>query len=254
MERHLLHRMRKERLPRTEDVIMARVKSYTDIACIVELLQYGNIEAYVLQSEMSSRAFRSNRAISRIGTVRPVYILNVDATRGYVDASFLRVKPSYIKECEETYSEEKQVHTILAETAMKSECDMSHLYESIWGVTENPRNFLKRYIEDAESIDIPESVVLYEISKKHLRPKTKTVTVAFDVIYYGPEGVEMIKNILSVSDIPVRYQSNPKFTMSMETLDVRSGLISMSKSLGKIKKECERVNAVYSCTTDMEYI
>eukprot|EP01010_Urceolus_cornutus_P002387 NODE_3048_length_420_cov_89.749326_g2432_i0.p1 GENE.NODE_3048_length_420_cov_89.749326_g2432_i0~~NODE_3048_length_420_cov_89.749326_g2432_i0.p1 ORF type:complete len:130 (-),score=16.85 NODE_3048_length_420_cov_89.749326_g2432_i0:3-392(-) len=73
--------------PEMEAFVMVRVKSISDTAAYVVLLEYNNIEGMIPLSELSRRRIRSVNKHIRVGKTEIVQVFRVDRDKGYIDLS-----------------------------------------------------------------------------------------------------------------------------------------------------------------------
>ena len=75
------------RLPKTNEVVMARVERFSEVGVYVRLLEYGNIEGFINIREVSRRKIRSLHREVKKGQELGLLVIAVDEVKGYVDLS-----------------------------------------------------------------------------------------------------------------------------------------------------------------------
>lgn len=96
----------------------------------VALLEYNNIEALIMSSEISRKRYKSVHRLMKLGK-NILMVTKVDESRGFIDLSRKRVNPEDVKACEERYNNSLRVHNIMRQTAAILEEDLKSLYERV---------------------------------------------------------------------------------------------------------------------------
>ncbi len=78
-------------LPVQGDFVMVRCNQINDMGCYCELLEYGGREGLIPAPEVSKQRIQHIRQAISIGRIFVALVLQVDASRGYVDLSKKRV-------------------------------------------------------------------------------------------------------------------------------------------------------------------
>lgn len=106
-------RMYEKEFPGKDDLVMVLVTDLNDVGAFVTLLEYNNLEGYILLSELSRRRMRSINKHIRVGKKEILQVLRVDEEKRYIDLSKKNLNQVEIDEALERYRKSTTVHSIL---------------------------------------------------------------------------------------------------------------------------------------------
>ena len=110
-------RFYENKYPDLDDLVMVKVKNIETAAVYVQLLEYNNVDGMIPMTEVSRRRIRSIGKHLRVGKTEVVQVFRVDKDKGYIDLSKKKVTPDDVRKCEETYTKNKQIHSIMMHIA-----------------------------------------------------------------------------------------------------------------------------------------
>lgn len=93
------------------------------------LLEYENMEGFILQTEVTKKRVKSVNKFIKIGKLETMMVIRVDKDKRYIDLSKKKVQPEEASTCEKHYKNAKMVHNIMKQTAVKLDCTLQELYE-----------------------------------------------------------------------------------------------------------------------------
>ena len=108
------------RYPDLDDLVMVKVRTIEQAAVYVQLLEYNNVDGMIPMTEVSRRRIRSIGKHLRIGKTEVVQVFRVDKEKGYIDLSKKKVTIDDIRKCEEKYTKNKAIHSIMMHVARQS--------------------------------------------------------------------------------------------------------------------------------------
>merc|ERR1712137_1482012 len=115
-------RMYEQELPNQDELVVVRVNKVEEFGAYVTLLEYNNIEAMILSSEVSRKRIRSIHKHLRIGKQDVMQVLRVDKEKGYIDLSKKYVSEGDVVLATDRFAKSKTVHSIMKHTAVT--CNM----------------------------------------------------------------------------------------------------------------------------------
>ncbi|KAK3746270.1 hypothetical protein QZH41_016525 [Actinostola sp. cb2023] len=251
--------------PEMDDVVMVNVRSIAEMGAYVNLLEYNNREGMILLSELSRRRIRSINKLVRVGRNECVVVLRVDKDKGYIDLSKRRVSPEEVKKCEEKFTKAKTVYSILRHCAeilgYESDEQLEDLYEkSAWYFDQKYKTPGSSY--DAFKLAVTDPAILNELDldektretllaniKRRLTPQAMKIRADLEVVCYGYEGIDAVKQALragldcSSEDITIKVTevslvnliAAPLYVITTTTLDHEEGLKTLVQAVEAIK-------------------
>merc|ERR1712063_190696 len=124
-------RMYEQELPNQDELVVVRVNKVEEFGAYVTLLEYNNIEAMILSSEVSRKRIRSIHKHLRIGKQDVMQVLRVDKEKGYIDLSKKYVTEEDVNVTTERYAKSKTVHSIMKHTAVTCKMPVKDLLEKV---------------------------------------------------------------------------------------------------------------------------
>ena len=99
--------------PDLDDLVMVKVSTIEPAAVYVHLLEYDGVDGMIPMTEVSRRRIRSIGRHLRVGKTEVVQVFRVNKDKGYIDLSKKKVTPDDIRKCEDNYTKNKQIHSIM---------------------------------------------------------------------------------------------------------------------------------------------
>lgn len=266
----LKFRMYRNSYPAKGDIVVVEVKKIQGIvAATCQMLEYNNLEAMLLLSELQRRRIRSVKKVIKEGRQEIVRVIKVNKDKQFVDLSKKRVDPEDIPPCEEKWNKSKASHSIMRQVAVLSKGksdysmkqlyklfgwevakDYGHLYDGFKSAFHNWDAFLEKYP------DIPEDVRddLKKNIDKRLKPQMVTVRAKVEITCFTVEGVEAIKRGLRAglavcdekdsgiefddedTQLKIKLVAPPLFTVSVSTYEPDKGTKLVNKAVEAVKQ------------------
>lgn len=263
-------RFYEHRFPEIEDVVMVNVREIQDVGAYVHLLEYNNIEGMVLLSELSRRRIRSINKLIRVGRSECVVVIRVDRDKGYIDLSKRRVSEEEAAQCEEKFANGRCVNSILRHVGellgYESDDQLEELYQKTawhfdrkYGKPGSSFEAFKHAVTNPEildecDIDDHTKKVLLTNIKRRMAPQAVKIRADLEVVCYGYEGIDAVKNALraglnySTEDMPIKINliAPPLYVMTTRTLEKSDGLKVMQEALVKIEEVIKQNGGVFS--------
>jgi len=262
-------RMYRNSYPQKGDIVVVEVKKIQGIvAATCAMLEYNNLEAMLLLSELQRRRIRSVKKVIKEGRQEIVKVIKVNKDKQFVDLSKKRVDPEDIPPCEEKWNKSKASHSIMRQVAVLSAGkysmkqlyklfgwevakDYGHLYDGFKSAWNDWEAFLEKYPA------IPEDVrgFLKKNIDKRLKPLMVTVRAKVEITCFTVEGVEAIKRSLRAglaltkseekeslefddkdTNLSIKLVAPPLFTVSVSTYEPAKGMKLVNKAVEAMKK------------------
>lgn len=103
--------------------------SIKDLGAYVELLEYNNIEGFIMLSQVTAKRVKTVQKFLKIGKQEMMEVLRVDEDKMCIDLSKKSLKVESSEIANKRYKKAKQVHTIMRQTAIKLNTPVLELYE-----------------------------------------------------------------------------------------------------------------------------
>ena len=227
--RHIMDKARfyERATPEVGEIVFAKVKAISEVSVICELIEYGYIEAIIPLTELSKRRIHSIRGLVRIGKVEPAVVLRNE--NGFIDLSKKKVDKTELQKAETRFHMTKKLISAVYHYSEMTGKKIQDLLERI--VYTYKYQCLDNTNATADEL---------EFLRKKLDVKTKYMLRSiFNASYYGAEGIELLKTILSSSPYTVRYLSAPSYSMEYECTNEAEGYTSMVNEMNRMKAELE---------------
>lgn len=248
-------RFYEKKYPEIEELVMVRVKTISETAAYVQLLEYNAIEGMIPLSELSRRRIRSVNKHIRVGKTEIVQVMRVDTEKGYIDLSKKKVNEDDIKPCELRYNKAKDVHSIMKHVAEECKCNLESLYHAVaWPLyakyghafdafnmaVANPEKIL-------DPLRLPADVhekLFYNIKHRH-KAQPFRVRADIEVTCFTYEGIDKIKAALKQGEatfkeneeinISIRLLAAPAYVLIASALDKDAGIELMTKAIAAMR-------------------
>jgi translation initiation factor 2 subunit 1 len=200
--------------PQEGEVLMGKwVRVDKNTCAYVTLVEYNNIEALIMFSEISRKRTKSVHRLIKIGKNggkrEPLLVTKVDEERGFIDLSRKRVNPEDVKECEERYNKHLKAHNIMKQTAAWLEEDLLSLYERLgWPLSREFGSLNDAFLitlNDPETVftkvdcDEKTKQLLLDNINKRMKPVNSKICATFEITCYTFEGIDAVKRALKES-------------------------------------------------------
>jgi len=113
------------------------IKDIKDLGAYVELLEYDNIEGFIMLSQVTNKRVKSVYKFLKIGKQEMMEVLRVDEDKMCIDLTKKNVKPELQDAAVKRFKKAKQVHAIMKQAAVKLQTPAEELYEQFgWDLYE----------------------------------------------------------------------------------------------------------------------
>ncbi|MCS7104553.1 MAG: translation initiation factor IF-2 subunit alpha [Thermofilaceae archaeon] len=196
----------KQKLPKTNELVIGTVTKIEDHGAFVTLDEYGGLEAYVPLNEVSHSWFKSIREVLKVDQKRVFKVIKIDPRRNFVDISLKRVSDSERRHKLQEWKRFQRSIKLLElaceklgkrmEEALEEGAKIEAVYGEVYSgfeaaVTEGVSALEKAGIKE------PWLTTFYNLAKSYVKlPRIKLSAVLTITCSQG-DGVERIKEALS---------------------------------------------------------
>lgn len=238
-------RFYENQFPEEGEVVMGRTVRVEQVTgAYVALLEYNNIEALLMFTELTRKRAKSIHRLIMVDKTEPLLVTKVDQERGFIDLSRKRLNPEDKKACEERYNKHLKVHNIMRQTAAHLEEDLEDLYKRVgWPLG---HHFNSTYEAFMISLNEPETVfskieiddktkeLLMDNITKRMKPVSCKVCADFEISCYTFEGIDAVKRALQESlkamtdvedmEVTIRLIRSPLYEVATYTPQIQQGV------------------------------
>merc|ERR1712137_242147 len=258
-------RMYEQELPDKDDLVVVRVNKVEEFGAYVTLLEYNNIEAMILSSEVSRKRIRSIHKHLRIGKQDVMQVLRVDKEKGYIDLSKKYVTENDINAATIRYQKSKTVHSIMKNTARNCGIPLIELLQKVaWPLydkhgeeEEEEEGEEKHALDGLQAILLDESLLdEYELEpavkeclikdiKHRLAEQPLKIQAQIEVTCFKTEGILSIKEALMKGKqyaeennlkLEIQLMSTPVYRLLTQCTDKTQGTEVITKAMQEIEE------------------
>ena len=125
-------RFYRNEVPAENDLVFVEIFSMEQAGAYVRLIEYDNIHAFLLYSEVSRQRIKSVKKYISVGKCEMMDVRRVDVKTKSVDLSRKSIKPEDRQDAMDRFKKAKKVHAIMRVTAVALKTNALKLYED-WG-------------------------------------------------------------------------------------------------------------------------
>ena len=199
----------KNPLPSEGEILVATVKQVFDYGSYVTLDEYGNLQAFLPWSEISSRWVKNIRDVIKEGRKIIVKVIRVDKRKGAIDVSLKKVTEDEKRKKNAQWKKLQKVDKILEIVSQKIGKTEKEAWEQVaWKLEDKYRDVydaLVKAIKEGDHIlkdagvpDIWIKPLMDEIGK-HIEEKRVKVSETITLRSSSPDGIERIKKVLGAA-------------------------------------------------------
>jgi len=244
--------------PDRDELVVVIIRKIMPYGAFCILPEYNNLEAFLHVSEIAPRWIKNIHEFISEGQQHVAKISRIDREKNQVDISLKRVSEEEKKQKLTQVRTEKRADKLLdlaiqySKVKVKKQ-DIAALFEEEYGDIWNA--FVEAYEngeKGLESLDIPKELKkqIVEIAKKNIKAPTVEVGGIISLVCWN-DGVEGIKNILSINDedVTIRYLGAPKYRITMSAKSYKEG----EKKLSEIVERIEAIAGKSGCDFSFEW-
>ncbi len=225
--------------PEAGEYVIVTITNINPNSAFAKLDEYKNRSGMIHISEVASTWIKDIRKYLSVGNKKIAKVISVDVSRGYINLSIKRVKPTTEREKKTEWKNEKKAENLLSMVAKDMGSTLDEAYKKAGFELQKKYGLLYSAFELAategvsalveDGIDKEWAKKIEGVARKNIKPKEVTVKGILDIKSYKPNGIEIIKKGLSLSDdenVSIAYVNAPKYSIKVTSGDYR---------------ECERI-------------
>jgi translation initiation factor 2 subunit 1 len=238
-------------IPEESELLIAVIKKIMPYGAFCSLPEYADREAFLHVSEVAPRWIKNIHEFISEGQRVVVKVHHVDKEKNQVDISIKRVSEEEKKRKLELMQNEKRGAKLL-EIALEGVKGTTTLADAI---AEIEKHFEDVYTcfreasikgEDAlKKVDLPKPLKakILEVAQKNIKKPVVTIGAIVTLTCYNSDALTTIKGALEVDDdIEVHYLGAPKYKVSLNAPDYKTGEKKLLAILEHIKTYAQKNN------------
>ncbi len=247
-------------MPEESELVLCTVTKIYPHCVFVNIDNYLNKQGMIHISEISPGRIRNIHDYVKVGKKVICKVLRTDEQKGHIDLSLRRVSEGQKREKAEELKKELKSEKIVEFVAQQLKMDKDKLYDQLISKTETEYDSLHDFFEE---FIIDESIIkklglqpkvqdkLAEVIKQRVKPLEVEIEGEIKIKSYGPEGVNVVKKILSeaenVSDsIRIRYKGGGSYSIIINDSNYKDAEKTMEKATGILEKGTDKNSCEYS--------
>ncbi len=246
--------------PDVDECVVVKIVNVDEMGAYVKLIEYGNIDALILLSEISRKRLRSANKHVSVGLIDYAKVVRVDKEKGYIDLSKRSVEDSEKKECINKFARSKKINAILKSVSLKTNIPMYDINVSlIWPYLKNKQYSGIKNITDSDNVFFDNNVGLKEILEvtisKHYLIDAKIKFSAIVEITCFVIGIEAIKTAIMAGKmvglqkdpgIKIQLIKSPQYIIITESNDSDKSIALLKEIINAIKETIESFGGFFN--------
>ena len=233
--------------PEAGEYVIVTITNINPNSAFAKLDEYKNRSGMIHISEVASTWIKDIRKYLSVGNKKVAKVISVDVSRGYINLSIKRVKPTTEREKKTEWKNEKKADNLLSMVAKEMGLSLNDAYEKVGFELQKKYGPLYGVFELAategapalvkDGIDEEWAKKIEDVARKNIKPKVVTVKGILDLKSYKPNGIEIIKKGLSQPDdenVSIAYVNAPKYSIKVTSGDYRECEKILKESSQKI--------------------
>ncbi|UCD21113.1 MAG: S1 RNA-binding domain-containing protein [archaeon] len=237
--------------PKVNKIILGTVDKIKIASVFIKLKDFP-LSGVITFSEIAPGRIRNIRNYVKPGQKIAVKVLRVDTVKGHVDLSLRRVSQKEKKQAMESEKKEKELSVLLSLTTQDQD-KIGKIMEGLkeYGISDFFEEVVKKEKESLKllkevGLTEKESIVLIGKIKEKVKTKKIYVKTKLSLKCFESDGMERIKKVLSVKEGIISYKSAPNYTLTVESLDYKSGNKKTENLIQELQKKAKQNNCEFN--------
>jgi len=249
--------MSRRSFPTVGELVIGVVRTIEEHGVIVELEEYGGIEAYVPRSHIASGRVRDIRDFVKEGERVVGRVIRADRGKGLVDISLRYVSKDQARKKLAAWKEKRRVISLIKMTAERLGIeDLQRTASNVWNKLsryyDSPMEALTEamrtgpHVLKKAGLDDNFAQALLEEAKAHITTPVYMKVIGMKLVSFAPNGVEVVKRALikgkeSISSdgevsVEIYTVGSPKYVVKIQSPDPRAVRRASNKVIETILK------------------
>jgi len=235
------------KLPTLNDIVFVRINSFSDAGTYCSLIEYDNVEGFILNTELDRRVFNPKKQFE-YGTIYPVLVLSVCTNNNKlaIDLSYKKIKKEIREKLLEKFGSVFNINKMVHEFAFLTQVPLDEVYDltirkflksdntddhndqdeigenieeecldqnledgyKLYSdILKNPMNFTKHISEKYPT----ESNQFTENVKMRIKKTNIVIQQVFILMVLEEDAVVKLKEFLVYENAKIKYLSSPKY-------------------------------------------
>jgi len=216
--------MKKKGYPKRDEFCVCKIVKIHPNSAFAELVEYEGKTGMIHVSEVASRWVRNIREFLKEGNYAVCKVIRVEGDN--ISLSVKRVHKEQQTSKLNEFNREKRSEKMLELTAKSLKKSLDDAYKEVgYDLQENFGSLNKAFEVAVKNPDLlkrkginnPWLDAIVDIAKKNYSEKVHEVKAELELVCYGPDGVQIIKQVLAETikgkDVEIRYISTPKYML-----------------------------------------
>jgi translation initiation factor 2 subunit 1 len=242
-------------LPEEDELVIAIIRKILPYGAFCVLPEYNDAEAFLHVSEVAPRWIKNIHEFISEGQRCVVKVYHVDKEKGQIDVSLKRVSEEEKRKKLESLEREKKAVNLLSLAIEEANVDVK--FEELRQILEGKFGdlysvFLTAYEKgDAafKGVNIPDALkhALIDVAKRNIKKQLVQIKGIVTLKCYGEDGVEKIKEALSVKkdNVTFHYLGAPRYQLILTASDYKEGERELAAVIKSIKTFANKNNCSF---------
>jgi len=243
--------VRKQGFPSKREIVICRITKIYPNSASAQLIEYGK-EGMIYVSEVASRWVRDIREFLKEKQFVVCRVMRVDGD--HIELSAKRVYKEDSGRKLNEFKRENKAEKMFELSAKSLKKNLEQAYNEIGTRVEEEFGSLTKLFETAlrkpellKAKGIPQTWIraITEIAKKKLVEKTYEARAELNLICYKPDGVRVIKNVISKNvpqELEIKYISAPKYVLTGRGKNHKQVKMLVEQTAERIAKDINNQN------------
>lgn len=272
--------MRPTIYPKVNDITMVVPTKIMDNCVYVKLLEYNEIEGFIILSDLSKTRIYSVNKVAPIGRKFPACVLSLEEKTGQITLSKRDVTEKESNLCYNNFRNLKFIQDMLKFYIVKLEkdhnitIDLDTAYQKfIWSLSNDPeflvfalksasRDFDKIYQNKLENVNPLWIHCFKQVLSSKFKIKDVLLESILNISCFEEKGVNIIKNALIsgtelvTKEYPfnIKLVKSPHYSITIKTSNQEGAINKMNEIITTIRTNAEANGAIFKITKNPEIV
>lgn len=193
----------RNKYPSVGDLVKCKIKHVDEISVLVSLVEYNDIEACILLTNLSRKKSKSAIHV-RIGKLETAEVERIDIVKKYIDLNKVYKVDGPVATYEEEYNNARKCNSILEKLSRKTNTSLSDIYSELWDLIDLSEyqtihelfsNIVNNHNIIDQCFDKDVREVLCKYIEKEYSPKIYEIRANISITCFSKYGAEGIRNV-----------------------------------------------------------
>lgn len=195
----------RNKYPCVGDFVKCKIKYVDEISVLVSLVEYNDIEACILLTNLSRKKSKSAIHV-RIGKLETAEVERIDIVKKYIDLNKVYKVDGPVAIYEEEYNNAKKCNSILEKLSRKTNISLSDIYSELWDLIDlseyqTMHELFSNIINNHTIVDQlftnckDARDMLCKYIEKEYSPKIYEIRASISITCFSKYGAEGIRNV-----------------------------------------------------------